>query len=95
MNAVEILRKISHKVYENTSSYSSANGDLSPSQRNVLNHLGASIISLHGVAEFRVNPESPEVYFIFYFHDIYFMTICNLFFCLLHLVCIISLEKRS
>lgn len=63
MNAVEILRKISQTFQQKLfSSYDDSN--LTSSQRDTLNHLGPSIISLHGVAEFRVNPENPEVYII-------------------------------
>lgn len=59
MNAVEILRKISQTFQQKLfSSYDDSN--LTSSQRDTLNHLGPSIISLHGVAEFRVNPENPE-----------------------------------
>lgn len=60
MNAVEILRKVSEKFHQSLfSSYSTI--ELTSSQRDLMNHLGPSIISLHGVAEFRVNPENPEV----------------------------------
>jgi hypothetical protein len=64
--AVEILRKASRKFQSKRfqSAWMSSEGnDLTPTQNSVLDHLGPSIYSLHGVAEFRVNPENPEVSF--------------------------------
>lgn len=60
MNAVEILRNVSQKFHENIV-FGYTESSLTQTQRDVLNHLGPSIFSLHGVAEFRVNPENPEV----------------------------------
>jgi hypothetical protein len=58
--AVDILRKASRHYEELWDGAL----DLKPSQREVMEHIGPSIFSLHGVAEFRVNPESPEVCFV-------------------------------
>jgi hypothetical protein len=53
MGAVELLRQAA-KQYE-------TRWDEETNTNPVMEHLGPSIFSLHGVAEFRVNPESPEV----------------------------------
>jgi hypothetical protein len=53
MGAVETLRQAA-KQYENR-------WDGETNMNQVMEHLGPSVFSLHGVAEFRVNPENPEV----------------------------------
>jgi hypothetical protein len=55
--AVDILRKVSRRYEE----LWEGGSDMKQSQREVMEHIGPSIFSLHGVAEFRVNPENPEV----------------------------------
>lgn len=57
--AVDILRK-SFKYYEDNWTES----ELNQSQRETMEHIGPSVYSLRGVAEFRISPESPEVHIV-------------------------------
>lgn len=54
--AVDILRKTFRHYDDNW-----GESDLSQSQRETMEHIGPSVYSLRGVAEFRINPERPEV----------------------------------
>jgi hypothetical protein len=62
--AVEVLRAASRRIQdENSDVYWNGKETTTNeiARRAAIKHLGPSIACLHGVAEFRVNPEHPEV----------------------------------